>query len=142
MSYDSDLSRLGLIVRIALITLVSFQALTAATLAWASPHVPTEQEAKKEASGSDYRPDGRGYQAHSADSFTSKTRRAAAWVRERLASLHVTPARLCIGLGSIGIAVSWSRNKKLVKWAVITAFSLILLVFGVAAMIFDWPYMN
>jgi hypothetical protein len=84
----------------------------------------------------------REYQAHSAQTFMGRTRSAAQWVKDQLAQLHITPARLALGLGILGVLFTWNRNKRHVRWAVLTVASWLLLVFGGAAMIFRWPYMN
>ena len=105
------------------------------------PHVPTEEELRQRLGGAKHDAP-REYQRESVHSFGQQTRDAAAWVKERLAGLHVTPARLLLGLGILGILFCWNKNKKLVRWAVLSVFSVLLLIAGVAAMAFDWPYMN
>ena len=106
-----------------------------------APHVPTEEELRQRLGGAKHDAP-REYQRESVHSFGQQARDAAAWVKERLAGLHVTPARLLLGLGLLGILVCWNKNKKLVRWAVLSVFSGLLLAAGVAAMVFNWPYMN
>jgi hypothetical protein len=124
--------------------LLAAAVLLLAAPSWAqSPHVPTEKELDRRLSGVKHRADDvREYQAHSTESFMSNVRGAAQWVKTRLASLHITPARLALGLGILGVVFTWSRNKRHVKWAVLTVASWLLVVFGVAAIIFRWPYAN
>jgi hypothetical protein len=106
-----------------------------------APHVPTEEELRQRLGGAKHDAP-REYQRESVHGFGQQARDAAAWVKERLAGLHVTPARLLLGLGLLGILVCWNKNKKLVRWAVLSVFSGLLLIAGAAAMVFDWPYMN
>ena len=105
------------------------------------PHVPSEEELRQRLGGAKHDAP-REYQRESVHGFGQQARDAAAWVKERLAGLHVTPARLLLGLGLLGILVCWNKNKKLVRWAVLSVFSGLLLIAGVTAMVFDWPYMN
>ena len=112
-----------------------------ATLAFQSPHTPSEEELDRRLTGvkSD---DQRGYQARSTETFTAKVKRFIAWVNDRLSLIKVTPSRFAVGLGLIGIVYTSGKNKKLVRWAVLSVFSYLLAIFGGAGMLFDWPFMN
>lgn len=117
--------------------------LVCASSAAQSPHIPTAEEVERQRSGvTADRDDIREYQAHSTQTFMGRLRGAARWVKDKLARLHITPARLAMGLGILGVLYTWGRNKRHVKWAVLTVTSWLLLLFGGAAMIFRWPYMN
>ena len=105
------------------------------------PHVPSEEELKRQLGETKEEPD-RTYQADSVESFGVKAARAAAWVRSRLSAIHITPARLLVGLGVLGLLFTWNKNKKKVEWAVISAVSLVLVVFGAAALVLRWPQMH
>ncbi len=105
------------------------------------PHGPTEEELKRQLGQTHEEPD-RTYQVDSVQSFGTKAAQAAAWVRARLSGIHITPARLLVGLGVLGLLISWNKNKKKMEWAVISTASLLLLVFGLAAHLFRWPQMN
>ncbi len=103
-----------------------------------APHVPTEQELKRKLGHDTGEEPGRGYQRDSVESFGTKTTRAATWVKDRLAALHITPSRLMLGLGVLGILIGWNKNKKKMGWAVFAGFSFLLVLFGTASMIFRW----
>jgi len=105
------------------------------------PHVPTEEELRL-ARGGAKKDAEREYQQESVHSFGQSARDAAAWVREKLSGLHITPARLLLGLGILGILITWNKNKKKPQWLVVTLFSYLLIIFGCAAMFLDWPYLN
>lgn len=105
------------------------------------PHVPTEEELRLQRGGA--KPDTpQEYQRESVNSFGQRARDAAGWVKERLSGLHITPARLLLGLGVLGILVCWNKNKKKTQWAVLSLASFLLVIAGVVAMVFSWPYMN
>jgi hypothetical protein len=106
-----------------------------------SPHVPTEEELKRQLGETREEPD-RTYQADSVESFGLKAAQAASWVRARLSAIHITPARFLVGLGVLGLLFTWNKNKKKVEWAVISGVSLVLVLLGAAAMILRWPQMN
>jgi hypothetical protein len=78
------------------------------------------------------------HQRDSVESTRGQALQAAAWVKERLSGFHVTPARLMIGLGLLGVLVSWNRNKRLRHWAVLAGLSWLLLLSGVAAIALGW----
>ncbi len=86
--------------------------------------------------------DRRDYQQRSVSTVQGRARRAAGWVKEELNSVHVTPARLCVALGLLGLLWSWGKNKRHARWAVIFGLALLLLGFGVAAIVFKWPAFN
>jgi hypothetical protein len=113
----------------------------AATHAQRPPHVPTEEELKRKLGERAGEP-GREYQRDSVENFGTRALRAATWVKDRLSSLHITPARLMLGLGLLGILVGWNKNKKQTRWAVLAAFSLLLVLGGIAGMVFRWPQLN
>lgn len=64
--------------------------------------------------------------------------RAATWVKERLSGFRVTPARLMVGLGLLGVLLTWSKNKRRPAWAVLAALAWLLLVGGAAALLLGW----
>jgi hypothetical protein len=122
-----------------LAALVVLQAPVA--LAQKAPHVPTEEELDKQISG--VKADNeRGYQQRSVETTQSWFRRAIRWVKELLASIHLTPARLALILGVIGTLYTWGKNKRLVRWMVTAIVSWLLVIVGAAAWYFDWPYWN
>jgi hypothetical protein len=84
----------------------------------------------------------RDYQQRSVGTVQGRARRAAGWVKNKLNSIHVTPARLCIALGLLGLLWSWGKNKRHARWAVTFGIALLLLGFGVAAIVFKWPAFN
>jgi hypothetical protein len=117
-------------------------SLTAAdVLAQGSPHVPTEEQLRQRQGGAKH-DDERDYQRESVNSVGQSAVNAAAWVKQRLSSLYITPARLLAGLGVLGLLFTWNKNKKKMPWAVLTVFSWLLLIFGVCAIFFSWPHMN
>jgi hypothetical protein len=122
---------------IGLVVLVVMPAVSAAQ----SPHVPTEEELRRRLGGAKHDADSE-YQRESVHSFGQSARDAATWVKERLAGLYITPARLMVGLGVLGLLYTWNKNKKKLVWVVVFVLSVLLAVFGVAAMVFHWPYMN
>jgi len=84
----------------------------------------------------------RDYQAVSVESWGIKAKQGIAWIKERLTSINITPSRLLLGLGLLGILYTWNKNKQKVPWAVLSLFSALLVLFGVCAMVFHWPSMN
>jgi len=105
------------------------------------PHVPTEEQLKQRQRG--YRVDDtRGYQRNSVETVQSGWQRILGWIRRTLAAIHITPARLLIGLGAIGVLLTWNKNKRHVHWAVITALGWLLLGLGIAAILLAWPAFN
>lgn len=116
--------------------------LAATAAAQRPPHVPTEQELKRKLGQSTGEEPGRGYQRDSVEGFGIKATRAATWVKDRLSSLHITPSRLMLGLGVLGILVGWNKNKRKIGWATLAGFSFLLVLFGAAAMILRWPQFN
>ena len=106
------------------------------------PHVPTEEEVKRKLGENTGEEPGRTYQRDSVEGFGIKATRAATWVKDRLSALHITPSRLMLGLGVLGILIGWNKNKKKMGWAVLAGFSLLLVLFGAAAMIFRWDQLN
>jgi hypothetical protein len=117
-------------------------ALATTATAQRPPHVPTEQELKRKLGQATGEEPGRGYQRDSVDGFGIKATRAASWVKERLSSLHITPSRLMLGLGVLGILIGWNKNKKKAGWAILAGFSFLLVLFGAAAMLLRWPQFN
>lgn len=101
-------------------------------------HVPSEQELKRKLGQPTGEEPGRGYQRDSVEGFGTKATRAATWVKDHLSTLHITPPRLMLGLGVLGILIGWNKNKKKVGWAVLAGFSFLLVLLGTAAMIFRW----
>lgn len=110
--------------------------LSAAMLA---PLLPSEASAQDRPYRVD---DRRDYQQRSVSTIQGRARRAAGWVKNKLNSIHVTPARLCIALGLLGLLWSWGKNKRHARWAVTFGIALLLLGFGVAAVVFKWPAFN
>lgn len=106
------------------------------------PHVPSEAELKKEESGVHSENTVEEYQQRSVQEAQSWVRRVLAWMSDFLRGLHLTPAKLALGLGVLGIIISAGKNKRLVRWAVLSIISLLLTIVGICAMIFDWPYMT
>lgn len=91
-------------------------------LAWSPPAAaqkpPTAEELDRRLKGPP--PDERHYQKRSARSFDERTGRAADWVKNKLSGFHVTPARLCLALGIVGLLFSRNKNhKKHRGWLVI-----------------------
>jgi hypothetical protein len=125
----------------ALLSLTVLAALGLPALAQRDPHVPTEEELDKQISGIKT-DDERGYQERSVETVQSWNRRAIAWIKELLASIHLTPARLALILGALGTFYTLGKNKRLVRWAVMAGMSYLLVLVGGAAMWFDWPYWN
>lgn len=105
------------------------------------PHVPTDEEADQARTGirSD---EGRGYQQRSVETVQSWLHEALGWMRDLLRRLHLTPARLCLGLGVVGAIWTAGKNKRKVRWAVTAGLSYLLAVVGLAAMVFNWPHFN
>jgi hypothetical protein len=137
--------RRALLARLLFLFLLLFLSLLlAGTTALAQerpPHVPTEEQLREKLEGKRSDLD-RDYQRESVHSIGQRAQQAASWVRERLSSLHITPARLLLGLGILGIFYTWNKNKKKVQWAVLSTFSLLLVIFGAAALIFGWVHLN
>jgi len=104
-------------------------------------HVPTEKELDKNLTGVKADPE-RGYQQRSVESVQSWTRSAIRWVKELLAAIHLTPARLALIVGLLGTLYTLGKNKRLVRWAVMAGLSYLLVTVGVCAMVFDWPNWN
>jgi hypothetical protein len=110
-------------------------------LAQQPPHVPTEEQWKKERTG--IKSDGdREYQQRGVETVQSWLDRAVRWLKDLLARIHLTPARLALGLGILGSLYTWGKNKRLVRWAVMAGFSYLLAIVGLAAMVFNWAYWN
>ena len=80
----------------------------------------------------------RDYQQRSVSTIQGRARNAAQWVKDKLNSVHVTPARLAIALGLLFLLWSWGKNKRHPRWAITFALGLLLLGFGGAAMVFRW----
>jgi len=78
------------------------------------------------------------HQSDSVESARGGALQAAAWVKERLSGFHVTPARLMIGLGLLGALMSWNKNKRLRRWAILAGLSWLLLLGGLAAIVLGW----
>ena len=116
-------------------------ALLLAPIAPLAQHAPTEEELDKDLSGV-HTDDPRGYQQRSVEQSQSGLHRALAWIRYQLARIHVTPARLALGLGALGSLYTWGKNKRMVNWAVLAVVSWLLVIVGICAMVFHWPYMN
>jgi hypothetical protein len=110
-------------------------------LAQQSPHVPTEEELDKQITGVKA-DDQRGYQQRSVETSQSWLRSAIRWVKDLLASIHLTPARLALILGAVGTLYTWGKNKRLVRWMVMAVVSWLLVIVGAVAWYFDWPYWN
>ena len=106
-----------------------------------APHVPSGEELEKRLTGVRADPE-RGYQQRSVETAQSWTRRTTAWLRDLLARIHLTPARVSLGLGLLGTIYTAGKNKRLVKWMVLAVCSWLLAIVGGCAMIFNWPYMN
>ncbi len=104
-------------------------------------HTPTEQELNERLTGVQADPI-RGYQQRSVEHSQSWTRDTLAWFRGLLSRIHLTPARVALGLGVIGTLYTAGKNKRLVKWAVMAVISWLLAIVGICAMIFNWPYMT
>jgi hypothetical protein len=104
-------------------------------------HTPTEEELDKRITGVKADPI-RGYQQRSVEQSQSWTRGTVTWFRELLARIHLTPARVALGLGVIGTIYTAGKNKRLVKWAVMAVTSWLLAIVGICAMIFNWPYLT
>ena len=139
MSFNAQrIAASALLVLALLVTVV----LPVSTLAQTQdPHVPTERELEKQRTGIKT-DDQRGYQQRSVETVQSWNRRAIAWVKELLQAIHLTPARLALILGGLGTFYTLGKNKRLVRWAVMAGISYLLVVVGIAAMWFDWPYWN
>ena len=111
------------------------------SMAQRPPHVPTEEELRQEQTGVKADPE-RGYQARSVETVQSWTHDAMTWVKELLQAIHLTPARLALGLGLLGSFYTLGKNKRLVRWAVMAGLSYLLAIVGICAMVFHWPYWN
>ena len=108
-----------------------------------NPHTPTEKELKKQLSGIKTDADDElGYQQRSVETVQSWTNRTVAWVKDLLAAIHLTPARLALIVGGLGTFYTLGKNKRLVQWAVMAGISYLLVIVGLAAMWFDWPFWN
>lgn len=105
------------------------------------PHTPTEEEEEADRTGIKADPL-RGYQQRSVESQQSIFRQALSWLQRTLAKLYLTPARLCLILGAVGTLYTWGKNKRKVQWVVFAVFSWLLVIVGICAMAFKWPYMN
>jgi len=116
--------------------------LSVAASAQRPPPVPTENELKRKLGHDTGEEPGRTYQRDSVEGFGTKATRAATWVKDRLSALHITPSRLMLGLGILGILIGWNKNKKKTGWAVFAGFSFLLVLFGAAALILRWPQFN
>ena len=128
-------------VRLSLVAAGCLAVAVAAPVLAQSPHTPTEEELSRRLSGIHHDAE-RQYQARSADTLRSKARRAANWVRAKLSRVYVTPARLALGLGILGVLYGRGKNRRKIRWMIVLLASGGLAVFGLAAMIFDWPYVN
>ena len=109
--------------------------------AWAQtrdPYTPSEEALKRKLSGV-HHDRGSGHQARAVETVSGKAREGAQWVRDKLAKLYITPARLMIGLGVLGVLFCWNRNKRKLTWLVLTLGSWLMLGVGVAAIALDWP---
>jgi hypothetical protein len=104
-------------------------------------HVPTETEYQKSRTG--IRSDSeRQYLQRSIETNQYGFRGILLWIREKIRRIHLTPARLCLGLGILGTFYSAGKNKHIAKWAVLSIVSLLLIIIGICAMVFHWPQMN
>jgi len=102
-------------------------------------HIPTESELAR----ARRQPDpAREYQRDSVASFGQKSQSTAQWVKDKLSGIHVSPARLLIGLGLCGILLTWSKNKRMARWLALTALSYLLALIGAAGLLFRWPYLS
>jgi len=120
---------------------IAILMLLACSAALADPHLPTEDQVKRKLGEVKDEPD-RTYQRDSVEGFGQKTVSAAGWVKEKLAALHITPARLMVGLGILGILFTWNKNKKKTHWALVSGVSFLLAIFGAAAIFLKWTAFN
>jgi hypothetical protein len=117
--------------------------LSSVTLPSGQSHIPTEEELDRRLGRRHGEDDSeRGYQRDSVESFGQRSHEAATWVQRQLSGIHVTPARFLLGLGLLGVLITWNKNKRKVQWAVLTGFAYLLVILGAAAIFFRWPYMN
>jgi hypothetical protein len=123
---------------LSILVLLALGALALPALGQRPAHVPTEQELKRKLGQPTGEEPGRGYQRDSVEGVGTRATNAATWVKDRLSALHITPARLMLGLGVLGILIGWNKNKKKMGWAVLAGFSFLLVLFGVAALVFRW----
>ena len=86
--------------------------------------------------------EGRGYQQNSVRTVQQDAQSGVGWIRSKLAPLYVTPARLALGLGLLALLITFNRNKRHLHWALLNAIGWLLLLFGAAAMYFDWQTFN
>jgi hypothetical protein len=122
-----------------LLALLALPALPRAALAQdrsTFPHTPTEEEVKRrETAGVDPDSRDRGYQDRAALSLHERARSAASWVRGHLSGVQVTPARLAVGIGGVGVLYTLGKNRRQRKWLVLTCASVLLLLGGVLALL-------
>lgn len=86
--------------------------------------------------------DRRDYQQRSVRTVQGEANSIVDEVKRFMAKMHITPARLALGLGLLGLFLTRNRNKRHVHWAVITGLCWLLIIFAAAAMFFDWPAFN
>jgi len=98
------------------------------------PHTPTEAELLEKLSPS---PDdsGRNYQADSVKHAKASYRAAVDWLKRTLAAIPHKQAWLLAGLGLLGVASTWNKNKRKQQWLVLTILSYALLIAGAAAIV-------
>ena len=119
-----------------------YAALLAAPAGAADPYdhpaIPTEEELREQdrlEAGGPPRTDRRDHQKRSVGEFAGKVDRASGWVKDRLSGFMVTPGRVGLGLGLVGLLWAWGKNRRVTRWAVLFYCSM-LLSLGSAAVIF------
>ncbi len=129
-------------MRPALLLFIAATAMLATSPAMASgsygPIVPAEQELDEQEhmeAGGVPKTDRRDHQKRAVGRFALKADRAAHWVKTRLSGFHVTPGRLGLGLGLLCLLVTWGKNKRVTRWAVLRACA-VLLCLGSLGVIF------
>ena len=129
-------------MRPALLLFLAAAALLATSPARAGnaygPIVPTEAELDEQehrGAGGVPRTDRRDHQKNAVGRFALKADRAAHWVKTRLSGFHVTPGRLGLGLGLMCLLLTWGKNKRVTRWAVLRACA-VLLCLGSLGVIF------
>jgi hypothetical protein len=118
-------------------TLALALAILAAAPAAGQPQVPTEEELDRRLRGEpkEERPD---YQRRSVQRFGRDSQRGFSWVKHQLRSLDITPPKVLIVLGLLGVLFTWNKNKRKRSWMLLAGLSYLLVLAGAAGMYYGW----
>lgn len=99
--------------------------------------VPTEEELDRKLQGQpeEVRPS---YQRRSVRRFGDRSQRGFSWVKQQLRSLNITPPKVMIVLGLLGVLLTWRKNKRKSNWMLLAGLSYALILAGAAGMYYGW----